>query len=376
MSYDCVVVGGGIVGAAAAHHLVHEGARVLLVDREDEGRATSAGAGILSPDTYRGSSEAWFRFAIHAFEYIENLVADLAASGLETGFSRCGALVVAVDDDEIEPFAAAREIIFGNQRRRGAPAAEDLRELSTREARDLFPPLAEVGGAIHNARAARVDGRLLESALRTTAVKQGLEVHDGSVEKLILAERRVSGVRLEAGEVEAANVLISGGAWSESFAKSLGVGIPVAPQRGQIIHLDVGNDRTGEWPMVSAFRDHYIVPWTGGRVAVGATRETGAGFEPRTTATGIREVLDEAMRVAPGLAEASVSEIRVGLRPLSADGLPLLGPVPGVAGVFLATGHGASGLQLGPISGRIVADMVLGLPLAVDTEAFKIERFG
>ncbi len=85
--------------------------------------------------------------------------------------------------------------------------------------------------------------------------------------------------------------------------------------------------------MVSGFHDHYLVAWPGGRVAVGATRETGSGFDPRSTAAGVREVLDEALRLAPGLAAATLLEVRVGLRPLAADGLPILGPVPGCAGL-------------------------------------------
>ena len=113
-------------------------------------------------------------------------------------------------------------------------------------------------------------------------------------------------------------MVIAGGAWSRRFSDQLGLDIPVAPQRGQIIHLDLGGADTSSWPIVSAFRDHYMVPWPDSRVAAGATRETGSGFEPKATAAGIVEVLSEALRVAPGLAGASIRETRVGLRPLSA----------------------------------------------------------
>src|SRR6516225_3957286 len=88
-----------------------------------------------------------------------------------------------------------------------------------------------------------------------------------------------------------------------------------------------------------------------------------------------REVLTEALRVAPGLADWEISEMRVGLRPLSADGLPVLGAIPGVDGVFVATGHGPSGLQLGPYSAKIVAEMMLGGKPAVDLTPFRVDRF-
>jgi D-amino-acid dehydrogenase len=79
--------------------------------------------------------------------------------------------------------------------------------------------------------------------------------------------------------------------------------------------------------------------------------------------------------VAPGLADAEVREIRVGLRPLSADGLPVLGAVPGVGGVFVVTGHGPSGLTLGPYSARLVAAQMLGAPPGTDLTPFSIARF-
>src|SRR5262249_30516340 len=118
-----------------------------------------------------------------------------------------------------------------------------------------------------------------------------------------------------------------------------------------------------------------LVPWPDARVAAGATRETGSGFDPRVTAAGVREVLQEALRVAPGLADWDLHEMRVGLRPLSRDGLPILGAVPGTEGAYLITGHGASGLQLGPYSGKVVADLMLGRPAEIDLAPFSVSRF-
>lgn len=159
-----------------------------------------------------------------------------------------------------------------------------------------------------------------------------------------------------------------------AFAGQLGVRLPVAPQRGQILHLRVPDARTADWPVVHAFQDQYIVAWGGGRVVAGATRETGSGFEPRITAGGVQSVLAEALRVAPGLAGAELIEMRVGLRPMSADGLPILGPVP-VAGVQLITGHGPSGLTYGPYCARLVTDLLVGRALELDLSPFAIDRF-
>jgi D-amino-acid dehydrogenase len=170
-------------------------------------------------------------------------------------------------------------------------------------------------------------------------------------------------------------VAIAGGAWSRAFGEQLKVMIPVEPQRGQIIHLHLPDVDTRTWPIVSAFREHYMLAWPGGRIVVGATRETGSGYQPINSAAGVHEVLSEALRVAPGLAQAEIRETRVGLRPLTSDGFPVLGRVPGVEHIYLATGHGPSGLLLGPYSGKIVADQMLGHEVTTDISAFEITRF-
>ncbi len=377
MSYDAIVIGGGIVGMSAAYHLVHAGANTLLVDRKDQGRATDAGAGILSPATNTRDPDPWQRLAAHAVGYFPGLIESLKAEQEgETGFAICGMMIVAVSDDELEPFEIARRHIFSRRSRQGRPSAEDLYEISSDEARSRFPALADVQGAIFYREAARVDGRLLTAALRRAAVAGGLTIRETGVEGLRIDNDAVTGVLTDAGAVSAAHVVIAGGAWSHAFGLQLGVQIPVEPQRGQIIHLGLPDTAdTSTWPIISAIRGHYMVPWPDNRVVVGATRETGSGFDARTTAAGVREVLGEALRVAPGLAAAEIREIRVGLRPYTQDLLPVLGPVPGRKNVYLATGHGPTGLQLGPYSGKLVADLILNRALSVELDAYRINRF-
>jgi D-amino-acid dehydrogenase len=195
------------------------------------------------------------------------------------------------------------------------------------------------------------------------------------VERLILQHGAVTGVVVAGETLTAGQVIIAGGAWSQTFGAQLGIAIPVAPQRGQIIHLGLPGTETAAWPILSAFRGHYMVAWPDSRVVVGATREMRSGFDPHTTVAGVQEVLSEALRLAPGLASAEIRDIRVGLRPLTIDTLPVLGPVPGVENLLLATGHGATGLTLGPYSGKVMADMALGQAAALDMSAFHVARF-
>ena len=104
------------------------------------------------------------------------------------------------------------------------------------------------------------------------------------------------------------------------------------------------------------------MPFAAGRVVVGATREAEAGFDPRVTAAGQQQVLANALSVAPGLADATLLETRVGLRPAAADGVPTVGPV--TARVSVITGFGPAGLTLGPAAGDALARQLLGEPAA------------
>lgn len=373
--HDVIVAGGGVVGATAAYLCARGGLRTLLLDRVDTGRATDAGAGIIAPRTST-RSEALFELGLRSGDFYPTLLGYLAEDGGgDTGYARCGDLRVAVTEDELAHFGALVAALGARRAQHGYPTAEEVREVSPDDARALFPPLARPLRALHDRTAARVDGRLLNQALLKAAAGRKVTYVRASADRLMVEGGRAVGIATGAEVHRAGSVIIAGGAWTPELAGPLGVTIAVAPQRGQIIHLQVPGCATGDWPVVHAFHDHYIVSWAGGRVVAGATRETGSGFDPRVTAAGVHEVLGEALRVAPGLAGAAMLETRVGLRPLSADGLPVVGPVPGVVGAYVATGHGPSGLTLGPYSAALVTGLVLGRASALDLTPFRADRF-
>jgi D-amino-acid dehydrogenase len=170
-------------------------------------------------------------------------------------------------------------------------------------------------------------------------------------------------------------VVIAGGAWTPAVADQLAVHIPVAPVRGQIVHVRLEGVDTDSWPIVSPLLSQYILPWPGGRLVVGATVEPDAGFDARVTAAGMRQLFGEMLRLAPGVGDATFVEIRAGLRPTSADDAPVLGRLPGWENAYVCTGHGANGLLLGPYSAHLVAALVAGRAPAMDITPFGVERF-
>jgi len=361
-----IVIGAGITGAACAYAAAALGAEVVLADAGLAGRATAAGAGIICPWASHVDDSAWYALASAAAREYPGLVAALAGAGLGDGsYRRVGALIVTGDADEA---AAERERLLA--RRTAAAEIGDVEVLAARQARELFPPLRADAAAAFVGGAARVDGRLITAALVAAARRGGAEVVAG---RAALASRRgrVVGAEIDGRLTEADAVVVAAGAWTAPLLAPLGVSVSVRPERGQIVHLSVGPADTSRWPVVLPVGSgHYLLAFDDSRVVAGATRETGSGFEVRVTAGGLHEVLTQALAVAPGLAAATHLETRVGLRPAGPDLRPLLGPVRGVEGLLVATGLGASGLTMGPLAGKLVAQAALGAGPDLDLAPF------
>jgi D-amino-acid dehydrogenase len=216
---------------------------------------------------------------------------------------------------------------------------------------------------------ARVDGRRLRSSLLAGARRLGAVVVDAPA-RLVSAPAGSWAVHTPGGEIGADVVVVASGAWVNSVLEPLGYQLAVESQRGQIAHLLLEGRETGNWPSVLPLASHYIVSFDAGRIVVGATRETGSGFDARITAGGMLEVLSNALSVAPGLAPASLIETRVGLRPLATRHGPFLGPVIGLANLFVNTGFGPAGLTMAPVASAALAQLVLTGSSDVDLSAF------
>jgi D-amino-acid dehydrogenase len=362
-----VVVGAGVLGASVAYHAARLGADVVVVDRDAPGQATAAGAGIVCPWTSKVADPRWRSLADTAAEYYPTLVGDLAADGEpDVGYRRVGALRLAPGDAE----ALHREL---RVRAEGSALAGEVSLLSSAAARAKFPPLRDGVPAVHIAGGARVDGRLLRDALRRAATRHGARPRTGAA-TLVRSGDRVTGVDVDGVRIDADSVVVAAGAWCPEVLDPVGVSVAVTPQRGQIVHIELSDLDTSAWPVVLPESSHYLLAFDDHRVVVGATRETGSGFDYRVTAAGLHEVLAEALSVAPGLAAGTVLETRIGFRPAGPDVLPLLGIVPGLAGVVVATGLGASGLTLGPHVGRLAADLALGRDPGTDLTPYDPSR--
>ena len=349
-----VVVGAGVLGASTAYHLARAGCEVTVIDRAEAGRATAAGAGIICPWGSPIEDAASYALLAGGARYYPQFVAMLAADGEpDVGYAAVGGLYVPKEARELDAVEA-------RVRARGkAWPVGEVERLSADEAQALFPPLRSEQPALYVSGGARVDGRRLARALQRACVRHRAQFETGSAE-LMVHNHRAVGVRVAGKGIEAEVVVVAGGAWAPAMLAPTGVRLAVAPQRGQILHLRRPPIDTARWPVLMPLNSYYLLAFEDSRVVVGATRETGSGFDYRVTAAGVAEVLNAGLAVAPGLASWTLDEIRIGFRPTALDEVPKLGPVPGTGNLFIGNGLGPSGLTMGPYCGSLLAEAVLG----------------
>lgn len=345
---DVAVVGSGVAGAAVAFAAARTGATVTLIDDARRGRATAAGAGIIAPWASALTGDVYRLYAAGADAYPDVLEALADVGVVDVGHATNGALVLDTGGgsggDEIAERLATR---CAESSVAGTPERVDAAT-----ARSVFPPLADDRSGWFVPGGARVDGRRLAAGLVDGVTRLGGDVRSGTVE---LERGRIT---VDARPVHADTVVVAGGAWANDLLRADDRSVPVSAQRGQICHLELAGAATGGWPSVLPVADHYIVPFGDGRVVVGATREDGVD-DPRVTAAGVTHVLGRALDLAPGLADATLLETRVGLRPYpTAAHRPTIGRIDD--GLWVVTGYGAIGLTIGPTVGVRVAAMIDG----------------
>lgn len=362
-----IVVGAGIAGASCAYHLQRDGCQTVLVDSAQPGRATDAGAGIVSALGARRTDADWDSFGAAAAAYYPTLAAELADLALPAhGWEPVGQLIAAVEEESVaDVLDHAREVTG----RHGPAGFGEPELLASVDIEQLWPGL-RASSAVYLDRVARVDGRQFRDALVSGFERLGGEMRAG---RAVLSGGVSARVAVDDVAVPADVVVAAAGAWTTQLVTPLGMLVEdaVRPQRGQLLHGQLHG--SGGRPIVSTLDRHYLLTFPGDRIVFGATREVGAGFDPVVTIGGLAQVTNAVIRVAPPVAAARYVETRVGLRPQSVDDLPILGMVPGT-NVYVATGLGHSGLTLGPHAGRVVAELVLKGEQAAYPKSFDVNR--
>jgi D-amino-acid dehydrogenase len=362
-----VVIGAGILGASTAYHLAKEGKDVTVFDRGEPGQATDAAAGIICPWVTQRRNKAWYLLAKNGAAFYPSLIKQLEEDGeAETGYQRVGAISLHHDREKLVKMEERATV-----RREDTPEIGEIKHLNQRETNELFPPLSEEYSSVHVGGGARVNGRLLRLALLNAAQKHGAELVKGDAQ-LDYAGGKVTGVKVGDTRYEADSIIITTGAWAPELLRTLGLNLSISPQKAQIIHLMLEDKKTGSWPVVMPPNNQYILAFDGGRVVIGATHEDEKGFDSRPTLGGMHEIINKAYTVAPGLADATYLETKVGFRPVAPNFLPIIGAVPGFDNLFMANGLGASGLTVGPYLGSQLAKLAAGKEVELDLDQYDV----
>jgi glycine/D-amino acid oxidase-like deaminating enzyme len=337
-STDVAVVGAGIVGCALAAFLAEAGASVLLVERDEVGAAASGrNSGILQHPMEAPLAPL--------FEESLRHYGELADHGFELPAEPAGVLVLGAGEREHAALAAFPELraeALGT----GGPA-----RLEPALASDLTGVRLHTGYPVGPSAATR--------AFAGRAAAAGARLETGAEAALAAGGLTVGGVHRPAGAA-----VVAAGPWTPALVDPAGEWRPIAPLWGVV--AEVRLEAPPRHALEEAGIDELVArgdpPPLFSLVTAGAVSALGSTFLPaRPDAEALAPRLRErGARFVPALARTPIGPVRACARPLSADGLPLLGRAPGRDGVFVAAGHGPWGISLGPASARMVADLVLG----------------
>ena len=357
---DVVVVGAGVIGGAVAYYLSREGAGVVLLEQEAIGSGASAHAtgsmSLLGAEFYPGPS---FAMALRSYHMFADLVPDLEGrTGMDLLFQRRPSLRLALEEDEER---LIKELMLWQR------DFVSMKWIGGDEVRALEPRLTpNVRGAVYEDESCQIDSYRFTLALATAAESQGARLQLRKLTGLDTDGGVVKGVHTTGGDISCGTVALAMGAWSWDCAQWLDFRVPVQPLKGERLLLKYPGDPLPVF--ISSPKRGHMISRLDGLLSVGSTggrdydqKELflGVEFDRNPTEAARLELLQRALDVVPDLERAELFQQLAGSRPLSADRMPLIGPVPGWDGVMLATGHGTKGIHLAPVTGRVVADYIL-----------------
>ncbi|WP_350448956.1 NAD(P)/FAD-dependent oxidoreductase [Paracidobacterium acidisoli] len=246
----------------------------------------------------------------------------------------------------------------------------DLRALKAAEAEALAPGLRTGGQSFTLLDEHSLDPRDLGQALPAAARAAGVELHEGVAVNAVHSGGDGVVVETTAGPLTARHFVNAAGAWAGSPGTSAGASLPVAPRKGQMLAVEL----PGEVQLRCVLRtpELYIVPRGGGRYVIGATVED-LGFDKQVFPAQIDALLASAATLWTPLRGARIVETWAGLRPGTADGLPVIDRV--APGILVAAGHFRNGILLAPATARAVRELIGGRRPAVELSAFRANRF-
>ena len=361
---NVLVIGGGIIGLSIARLLARKGETCTLLDMGTPGQESSAAAGgMVAPQMEAHEAGPLLQLGLASRQLWPEFAAQLEEeSRIPVELRRFGALRVALQPSQAE------ELQHTAQWQKALGLRVEL--LSTDEARKLEPNLsASVLTALHLPEDIQVEPSAVMRALLAAALHAGVHIQRKRVQGIVERQGRVVGALVEGQCVEADQVVVATGAWTSSLS---GLPLPahvVYPCRGQMVDVDCTTPPFRHFIMATGA---YAIPRADGRVTLGSTMEN-VGFDKSNTPFGLAHVLGMAQSYCPKLGAAAFLRCWAGLRPATADGLPVICRTP--QGLVLALGHFRNGIAAAPLTAQLATELVYGKTPSLDIRPFDGIRF-
>lgn len=356
---DVIVIGGGVIGLSIAWELSSHGLAVRVLEQGSFGQEASwAGAGMLPPGNLGGARTTDARLRGATNQLWPDWSARLKSqTGMDNGFIHCGGVETWFKSSTGGSSPLPAEIT--ELRNEGVTVEEFDRSTSL----ERFPALGpDVGGGFFLPDFCQVRNPRHLQALQIGCSHCGVELISGArVQQIETHAGRIQSVSAAGLQHQAAEFVFAGGAWTAELLGQIGVQVSIEPIKGQIVLL-----RRVPPPInyVIEVGREYLVPRNDGRILVGSTEER-SGFDKRTTARAVGDLIQFAQRLVPDLKDAQFERCWAGLRPYSATGKPYIGRLPQFANACIAAGHYRYGLQLSPVTAVLIRQTILKQPVLV-----------
>lgn len=362
---DVIIVGGGITGCSAAYFLSKEGLSVTLIEKDAVAAHASGFAfGALLPRMFDDHLDPAGAITQRSLELHREVSREMSDDSGEPLLLQKAAVLLADSDASAEQYRGLYRV--------GNVLTGDIRWLEQGELSHLEARISpEVRGGLYLGDTAEINPYQFTNALWTAAESHGARMVNDEVTSV---QSDSNGVTVVAGNepFRAERVVIAAGPWSSRLISQAGAIVPVEPLKGQIIRLNA----PGPAMRVSLWWGHgeYAGSKSDGLLWSGTTEEP-VGFDEQPDAPARESIFSSAKRILPFLKYATVVKQTACLRPISADGLPVIGLLGGDQRIVVATGGGRNGIVLGPGLGRAAADFASGRVPDFDVTRLSPERF-
>ena len=381
-SADVIIIGGGVIGTACAYYLAKEGAEVVLLERH-ELASGSSGANQGNISIHNRLPGPILDLNLHSLNMYQSLSKEL---GFDVEYMNTSGLSLLENE---------RHLPYLKERLKALKTAGlDIAFVDQTELAHRFPAIASnLPGAIYCKQSSRINSFKVVYGYARGANKLGAKLlTQTEVHSIRINKNRVSSVLTDSGEIKSNFVVIAAGVWSKALGKTAGLNIPIRPTTGHIIvtepidinplpligELKIPNQSellTGDCHPQHDYKVRIVLsPTSNGNILVGRSEES-KGYDTSLNQFAVEAIIRRTIHFFPLLSNISCIRVFTGLRPGTSDNLPIVDRLSHPEGIVLATGHGDKGINLAPITGKIVSDLIIRGKTEIMINPYKFNRF-